>query len=219
MNNKTDAGRVDVEAIMGEFIRVASRVGSYGVLAYSESDMRLAVTIAIDRTRGAADLMCSNALDRAKTATMHLISESAELSRMHRERDEANDRLREMDEAVAVIGDLIDGQCVATDDSGFACMEEDYAGEPGPCFVCSISDVIFRLRAALSADTDAGVDRFIDIVFDGPPSNKSGRFVESEDPSGRSIRAGEWIDRGNGLWALRIRSIPDNTDADAGSQK
>lgn len=47
-------------------------------------------------------------------------------------------------------------------------------------------------------------DRFIDIVFDGPPAHESGRFVEVEDPNGASVRVGEWIDRGNGLWALRI---------------
>lgn len=46
---------------------------------------------------------------------------------------------------------------------------------------------------------------YIDVVFDGPPSHESGRFVEVEDNSGRSVKIGEWIDRGNGLWALRIR--------------
>lgn len=45
---------------------------------------------------------------------------------------------------------------------------------------------------------------FIDIVFDGPPSHESGRFVEVENAKGESINAGEWIDRGNGLWALRL---------------
>lgn len=46
---------------------------------------------------------------------------------------------------------------------------------------------------------------YIDVVFDGPPSHESGRFVEVEDNSGKSVGVGEWIDRGNGLWALRIR--------------
>lgn len=45
---------------------------------------------------------------------------------------------------------------------------------------------------------------YIDIVFDGPPGHESGRFIEVEDAAGKSIRFGEWIDRGNGLWALRI---------------
>jgi hypothetical protein len=34
----------------------------------------------------------------------------------------------------------------------------------------------------------------IDIVFDGPPSHESGRFVEVEDASGNSIRIGEWVE-------------------------
>lgn len=46
---------------------------------------------------------------------------------------------------------------------------------------------------------------YIDIVFDGPPSHESGRFVEVEDNTGKSIGVGEWIDRGNGFWALRIQ--------------
>lgn len=43
----------------------------------------------------------------------------------------------------------------------------------------------------------------IDIVFDGPPSHDMPRLVEVER-DGKSIRLGEWIDRGDGLWALRI---------------
>ena len=50
---------------------------------------------------------------------------------------------------------------------------------------------------------------FIDVVFDGPPSHESGRFVEVEDPNGASIVVGEWIDRGDGLWALRIPRLTE----------
>jgi hypothetical protein len=61
------------------------------------------------------------------------------------------------------------------------------------------------LYAAPSAPLPAGPPGvYVDIVFDGPPSHESGRFVEVEDATGASIRLGEWIDRGNGLWALRI---------------
>jgi len=45
---------------------------------------------------------------------------------------------------------------------------------------------------------------FIDIVFDGPPSHESGRFVEVEDETGKSIKIGEWLQRDDGFWALRI---------------
>jgi len=46
--------------------------------------------------------------------------------------------------------------------------------------------------------------KYVDIVFDGPPGHESGRFVEVEDDQGRSIRHGEWVQRADGYWALRI---------------
>lgn len=42
----------------------------------------------------------------------------------------------------------------------------------------------------------------INIIFEGQVPNA--RFVEIEDDSGKSIAVGEWIERENGLWALRI---------------
>lgn len=44
----------------------------------------------------------------------------------------------------------------------------------------------------------------IDIVFDGPPGPESGRFIETETVDGHGIGVGEWIDRGDGTWALRL---------------
>ena len=38
--------------------------------------------------------------------------------------------------------------------------------------------------------------------------DESGRFVEVENELGASVKAGEWIDRGDGYWALRIRLRP-----------
>ena len=49
--------------------------------------------------------------------------------------------------------------------------------------------------------------RFIDIVVQGAPGApepESGKFIEVENLEGRSIRIGEWIDRGDGYFALRI---------------
>jgi len=46
-------------------------------------------------------------------------------------------------------------------------------------------------------------NEYIDIVFDGPPSHESGRFIEVENSYRRSINFGEWVDRGD-YWALRI---------------
>jgi hypothetical protein len=44
----------------------------------------------------------------------------------------------------------------------------------------------------------------INIIFDGPPAPESGRFVEVETDDGKSISVGEWVERPDGLWSLRI---------------
>jgi len=48
----------------------------------------------------------------------------------------------------------------------------------------------------------------INIIFDGPPGPESGRFVEVETDGGYGVNAGEWIERTDGLWALRITDLP-----------
>ena len=47
---------------------------------------------------------------------------------------------------------------------------------------------------------------YIDIICDGPPSHQSGRFVEVENSAGQSISVGQWVERTDGYWALRIPS-------------
>jgi hypothetical protein len=44
----------------------------------------------------------------------------------------------------------------------------------------------------------------INIIFDGPPGPEGPRFIEVETDDGRSIRVGEWQERTNGYWRLRI---------------
>lgn len=56
------------------------------------------------------------------------------------------------------------------------------------------------------------MSEYIDVVFDGPPSHESGRFVEVEDAQGRSINFGEWVERADGYWCLRI---PDSRELEA----
>jgi len=46
--------------------------------------------------------------------------------------------------------------------------------------------------------------RHVDIVFDGPPGPVTGRFVEVEDENRASIRMGEWVERDDGYWVLRL---------------
>ena len=53
----------------------------------------------------------------------------------------------------------------------------------------------------------------INIIFDGPPSHHSGRFVEVETDDGKSINIGEWINHSGGYWALRITELPEETKA------
>lgn len=52
------------------------------------------------------------------------------------------------------------------------------------------------------------MSNYIDILFDGPPAHESGRFIEVEDQAGASIKFGQWIDRGDGYWVLRIPTLP-----------
>ena len=67
-------------------------------------------------------------------------------------------------------------------------------------------------------------EKVINIIFDGPPSHESGRFVEVENDSGTSIGIGEWIDRADGYWALRITDTdfnalpPHRTDEKGGTR-
>ena len=57
------------------------------------------------------------------------------------------------------------------------------------------------------AEENSKLTTYVDIVFDGPPGPESGRFVEVEDASGKSIRLGEWLQRPDGSWALRIPAV------------
>jgi len=51
---------------------------------------------------------------------------------------------------------------------------------------------------------------YIQIIFDGPPGPRSGRFIEVHDANDNSVALGECIDRGDGTWALQF----DRDDVD-----
>lgn len=57
---------------------------------------------------------------------------------------------------------------------------------------------------AASEPEATSLQGFIDIVFDGPPHATSGRFVEVEDHTGKSISIGEWVQRPDTYWVLRV---------------
>ena len=57
---------------------------------------------------------------------------------------------------------------------------------------------------ALSAQQTA--PQGLRIVLDGPPGPEAGRFVEVENAAGRSVNAGEWRERADGLWELVLHA-------------
>ena len=93
--------------------------------------------------------------------------------------------------------------------SGSRLLILDAYNEPSRELFFEAHKDIPRLLATLAA-RDAEIarlkeGRIIDIVFDGPPSHESGRFVEVEE-AGSSIEIGSWFKRPDGLWALRLRA-------------
>lgn len=71
---------------------------------------------------------------------------------------------------------------------------------------------LHSIVGALLVDLDGSRDVTVDVVLDGPPNADPGRFVEVETLEGRSTRAGRWIDRGDGTWALRLTTRPPRRD-------
>jgi hypothetical protein len=63
-------------------------------------------------------------------------------------------------------------------------------------------------RIAALEQSDAEQGEALHIVFDGSPGHESGRFVECETPDGKSVNAGKWHERSDGLWELRIAHTP-----------
>jgi len=45
------------------------------------------------------------------------------------------------------------------------------------------------------------------VIFDGPPSQVAGRFVDCEDGEGTPIKAGEWEEGDDEFWRLRIKDV------------
>jgi hypothetical protein len=68
---------------------------------------------------------------------------------------------------------------------------------------CYYAETVQRIVAALSAQT---APQGLRIVLDGPPGPEAGRFVEVENAAGRSVNAGEWRERADGLWELVLHA-------------
>ena len=100
-----------------------------------------------------------------------------------------------------------------------ACTADRYSTpapiEHPPHYECEQRECEFT--ETMEQDRQDGPDEraeAINVVFDGPPGPTAGRFVEVETDDGRSIRAGEWIKRDDGLWALRIHRHIERSEAE-----
>ncbi len=78
---------------------------------------------------------------------------------------------------------------------------KDSSYRTGPLDMDQVGTLETLLREGALIETSP---KPIDIVFDGPPSEPAPRFVEVENDKGESIRAGEWIERPDGYWVLRL---------------
>lgn len=65
-------------------------------------------------------------------------------------------------------------------------------------------DALRAIQDALALAAPSEKDAEWRVVFDGPPGHESGRFVECETADGRSVSVGQWHERPDGFWELRI---------------
>lgn len=90
-------------------------------------------------------------------------------------------------------------------------MCRDCADRNGICesgLDCDIRALVKEARAMIAAPIAQTAPQGLRIVFDGPPGPEAGRFVEVEDTEGRSVNAGEWRERTDGLWELSLHATP-----------
>lgn len=73
--------------------------------------------------------------------------------------------------------------------------------------LCAKVPELVRARLGHQLNITEAIPIEIRIVFDGPPGPESGRFVEVENVEGHSIRVGEWQERPDGYWELRIPKV------------
>ena len=73
-------------------------------------------------------------------------------------------------------------------------------------FYCQKPECIKRqrdeMRDAQTARVSTAPQEPLYVIFDGPCSHESGRFVEVENERGQSVRVGEWQMLPDGLWSL-----------------
>lgn len=114
-----------------------------------------------------------------------------------------HDALRQVREDLTALAD--EWESDATVGEFVADAEAGIRWTPRFYFAPKIRAILDSARVS-AADTQP--EGALNVIFDGPPSHESGRFVEAETDDGRSINAGQWTKRPDGLWALRITNLP-----------
>ena len=102
--------------------------------------------------------------------------------------------------------DAVDREMKLRAENAELCKQLELEHNQGEAFIVQIKELI-KDRDRLP----------INIILDAPPSHDSGRFVEVETDDGKSIRAGEWIEK-DGYWALRITELPKAIDTEMDSE-
>ena len=74
--------------------------------------------------------------------------------------------------------------------------------EHAPACLCGVEALLSAASALLAEQDGAGALHFVCTDFPGPGAECV--FVECEDSTGRSINAGEWVRRPDGLAALVV---------------
>lgn len=121
------------------------------------------------------------------------------------ERDEAREQRRRADNSREINAGVLRSLRIIMGVPEMACIMTFATA------LVSERDTLKSQLAALQAKCDC--IKPIDVVFDGPPSHTSGRFVEVEDMQRRSLNIGHWVDRGDGMWALRFQVLTGTRDA------
>jgi hypothetical protein len=67
-------------------------------------------------------------------------------------------------------------------------------------------------RQGWRAPARAPATGHVDLVFDRPPGPLAATSVDIEDDHGRSIRYGEWPERLDGMWVLRLPTPATTTE-------
>jgi hypothetical protein len=108
-------------------------------------------------------------------------------------------------EVMQLRADLNDA-CALVVSAGLATGHADSAAQ----LVAEVLDQVADMRAEidrLQKIIKTASSDYIDIVFTAPPGpGDECVFVEAENTRGESIRVGEWVERTDGFWALRIPS-------------